>query len=145
MLASLFAPIGPALSAAGFVKVIQILAHLTGLVNETSLPYVILGILSDTVFYFLPVYLAYTCAKKFHTNEILSTTLACFLINPSLIELFNSGNKIVYLGLPVTATSYSSSVIPIILSVYVMSKLDKILTRIIPDTVKNFLRPLCLI
>ncbi|MDF7639264.1 beta-glucoside-specific PTS transporter subunit IIABC [Lactobacillus sp. ESL0791] len=145
LLARIFAPIVPALSVAGFVKVIQILLQLTGVITAQSSTYLILNTLTDAVFYFLPVYLAITSAKLFGTNEILAVVLACLILHPEMTTLMASHKALTLFAIPVIKTTYSSSVVPIILSVWIMSKLDKWLNKIIPEFLKNFLKPLSLV
>lgn len=145
LLARIFAPIVPALSVAGFVKVVQILMQLTGIITEQSTTYIILNTLTDAVFYFLPIYLAVTAAKMFETNEILALVVACLIMHPDMTALMQSHRAITFFAIPVIKTTYSSSVIPIILTVWIMSKLDKWLNKVIPETLKNFLKPLSLV
>ena len=86
--------------------------------NETGL-YLVLNAIGDSVFYFLPFIIAYTAAKKFKTNEVLALVLAGLYMYPSILN--NAGNSISVLGFPVTCVKYSSTVLPILCSVWIMS------------------------
>ena len=53
--------------------------------------------------------------------------------------MFESPVYMTFLGLPVIAMDYTSTVVPVILITYLASKLEKMFTKIIPDVVKKFL------
>lgn len=143
LLAGCMAPVVPALSAAGFIKVLLIVGKMSGVLSDTGSTYQIFDFVSDAVFYFLPILVAYTSAKRFGTSEILAIVLAGALLHPNWIAMVAAGQPVNIFGLPVTLTSYNGSLVPIILSVWIMSKLDKVWRKIIPEVVSNFLRPLC--
>jgi len=143
LLAGCMAPVIPALSTAGFIKVLLILGTMTGVLDKTGSTYQIFDFVSDSVFYFLPLLLAYTSAKRFGTSEVLAMVLAASLLHPNWIAMVAAGKAADIFGLPVTLTTYNGSVVPIILSVWIMSKLDKVWNKIIPDVVSSFFRPLC--
>ena len=145
MIAGCFAPIIPVLSASGFIKVLLILFTMLGIMNEQSNTYYMLNFASDTIFYFMPVALAYTSSLKFNANPIFSIVISLMILHPNWIEVVNEGTKMSIFGLPVTLTSYSGSVIPIILSVWVLSKLDRVIEKIVPKLVSHLLKPLMLI
>lgn len=142
LLAGCMSPIVPALSAAGFIKVLLILATMSGLLSTTDSTYKIFYFVSDAVFYFLPVLVAYTSAKRFDTNEVLAMVLATAVLHPDWLAMVAAGKPLNVFGLPVTLITYSGSILPIILSVWIMSKLDKVWDKIIPSVVKGFLKPL---
>ena len=67
--------------------------------------------------------------------------LGALLIYPSFIAAATAGESMTIFGLPVYVTNYSSTVIPIILTVFVLSKIEKLVTKIIPDFLKACLVP----
>lgn len=116
-----------------------------GWLSKSSGTYDILYASADSVFYFLPLILAFTSARKFGANPAVAITAAGALIYPNMITLFNDGAHITFLGIPVVLMSYASSVIPIIISIWVLSILEKFLNKKIHEAAKNFLTPmLCL-
>lgn len=143
------APVLPALTASGFIKVILTLLTISGILSVENQTYLILNTASDAVFYFLPVLLAYTAAKQFKCNEILATVIAGLLLHPSFIEMVtnaqNSGGAIKFFGLPVTLAGYSGSVMPIILTVWVMSYLERFIDKHLPKSVIYLFRPVLLV
>ena len=92
-------------------------------------------------FYFLPVFLGYTSAKQFKANPLIGMLLGAILIHPSFIEAVTNGTSLDFLGLPITPMTYSSSVIPIILVVWVMSYVERFWNKVIPEMLKIMLVP----
>lgn len=146
LISAIFTPLLSALAGAGILKGILMILTATNVLSEASGTYMILYAAADSVFYFLPMILAYTSAKKFNTNIAIAISIAGALIYPSIIELFNTGTNVSFLGIPVVLMSYTSSVIPIIIGVYILSILEKFLNKHIFEAGKNFLTPMiCLV
>ena len=145
-IASMFQPIIPAITGAGLLKAVMALLVTVGVLDTTTQTYTILSAFSDAAFYFLPVILASSVAKRFKCNQYTAMALGGILIYPNFIELISSaqasGGSVSFLGLPVTLTSYSSSVIPIILGVWFMSYVERFANKISPKAVKFFTVPL---
>ncbi|WP_086348810.1 beta-glucoside-specific PTS transporter subunit IIABC [Candidatus Enterococcus clewellii] len=141
-IAGIFTPILPAIIGAGLIK--GIMAALTAFswIDVTGNEYFILNMISDAAFYFLPFLVANSAAKKFKVNEYLSLALAGVLLYPAFIELVGEVTSLSFLGIPVQVLNYSSSVIPIILSVWLMSYVYKLVDRFIPAVVKIIFTPL---
>lgn len=142
-LKSIFAPNLVALSAAGILKGIVILLHTFGIIQEGKAEYEILSTISDAVFYYLPILLAYSAADVFKTNRALAATTAFFLLHPHIISVFENNYVVAdFFGLPIPAGYYPSSVIPIILIIWAQSYLEKLWNRIIPDIVQGIFSPM---
>lgn len=134
-------PIIPMMIGGGMIKVIYMIGAMLGILPETSTTYQILYWLGDAFIYFFPVFLGSTAAKKLGTNQGLGMLLGALLIYPSFIQAATDGASMTIFGLPVYVTNYSSTVIPIILTVYVLSKVEKLVSRFIPDFLKACLVP----
>ena len=145
--AACIAPLQPVLIFAGVVKMIPTVLgpSVLNLLPETSDFIRILNIAGDAGFYFFPMYLAYSGSKKFGCNTMMALLIAGILLSPSLIEIMNSGEEFTIYGIPMTATSYSSSFLPMVLITYVMSYIEKFLKKIIPNSLKSILFPLVLV
>lgn len=141
-IAGIFTPIIAPLIGVGLIKAILAILTMTGTMSDTSQTYIILNALSDSAFYFLPMLLAYTSAIKFKCNPFLAMAIAGFLLHPDITALFNSGETVKFLGLPVTVATYSSSVIPIILTVWAMSYIERFAEKVSPTLIKTFLKPI---
>ncbi|MCO4497916.1 PTS system, beta-glucoside-specific IIABC component [Streptococcus infantarius subsp. infantarius] len=141
LVSGLFQPILGALSAAGMIKGLVAILAAVG-VKETSGLYVILNAAGDGFFQFLPVILALTAAKRFKMEQFTALALSFALAYPNIAASFANGN-VDFLGLPVIfpSSSYLRTVLPIILTVWVGSKIEKFFKKIIPDVVKVFVVP----
>ncbi|MFB5674073.1 beta-glucoside-specific PTS transporter subunit IIABC [Paenibacillus terreus] len=142
VISSIFAPLMGVMAGAGILKGLLLIASNFGWLDKAGSTYTILYAAADALFYFLPVLLAVTTARKFGGNTFTAVTIAGALLYPSIIELKNAGTAADFFGIPVIMMSYSSTVIPIILAVIVMSKLEKFCNRVIHESVKNFVTPL---
>ena len=134
-------PLIPMMIGGGMVKVLYMLCNMAGILSESSTTYQILYWLGDAFIYFFPVFLGATSAKKFGTNQGLGMLLGALLIYPSFIAAATEGASMTIFGLPVYVTNYSSTVIPIIITTYVLSKIEKLVSKFIPDFLKSCLVP----
>lgn len=141
LVSGLFQPMLGALSAAGMIKGLVAILAAVG-VKETSGLYIILNAAGDGFFQFLPVILALTAAKRFKMEQFTALALSFALAYPNIAASFANGN-VDFLGLPVIfpSSSYLQTVLPIILTVWVGSKIEKFFKKIIPDVVKVFVIP----
>lgn len=145
VISSIFAPLLGVMAGAGILKGLLLIASNVGWLETTETTYIILYAASDSLFYFLPLLLAVTTARKFQGNAFVALTIAGALIYPTIVTLKTEGTPTDFFGIPVILMSYSSTVIPIILAVIVMSKLEKFFNKTLHDSVKNFVTPLFLL
>ena len=147
------------LTAAGILKGVISFALTMNWVSADSGLYMLLYALGDGFFYFLPILLGFTSARKFNMNEFVGAAIGCALTYPAMVNIaasmevagtlfagtafeMNYYNK--FLGIPVImpGAGYTSSVIPIILAVYVASKIEKWCKSHITENLKGILTPL---
>ena len=144
--AGIFTPIIPAITGAGILKAFMALLTAFGWIDNTSQTYSILAVFSDAAFYFLPFLIAYSAARKLNCNAVMAMSIAGIILHPNFISMINNvretGDVLKFIGIPVTPATYSSSVIPIILSVWLMSYVEPIADKISPKPVKFFTKPL---
>lgn len=140
-LASIFTPTIPALAGSGVLKGLLVLFTTFGLMDKSGSTYAILNAASDAVFYFMPIILGYSAAKKFKCDPVIAMAVGGSLIYPSLVTFMSEAESVTFLGLPVIVTTYSSTVIPIILATWVQSWLEKGLNKIFPAMVRSVLNP----
>ncbi|MBS4213749.1 beta-glucoside-specific PTS transporter subunit IIABC [Neobacillus rhizophilus] len=147
VVSSIFAPLLGLMAGAGILKGLLLIAVNFGWLVNTDTTYTILYAAADAMFYFLPVLLAITTARKFGGNIFVAVTIAGALLYPSIVALKATPPEggIHFFSIPVTMMSYSSTVVPIILSIFVMSKLDIYFNKKIHESVKNFVTPLLLL
>ena len=169
-IASIFQPIIPAITGAGLLKAVMALCSTFGWLKSGTQTYIILNAMSDAAFYFLPILLAASCAKKFKCNQGTAMALGGLLVYPGLTTLMTgisanskaiaaagsyeaalaagtiaegAASSIKLFGIiPIqVVTSYASSVIPIILGVWLMSYVEKFMRKYCPKAVKFFFVP----
>ncbi len=134
-------PMIPALTAAGMIKVVLTLLTTFSIVSDSSSTYQVISFIGDAAFYFMPFLIAANAAKVFNVNQSLALIIAGVFLHPSFTAMIESGNPITFFSIPVTPTTYSYSVIPIILMVWIMSYIVKLVDRITPRIVKLILHP----
>lgn len=142
VISGIFTPILPAIVGSGLIKGSMALFVSLGWLTETSSTYQVLQIFSNAVFYFLPFLIAYSAAKKFKTRESLALALAGILLYPTMIEGAAKGaDPLSFLGLSIPLNNYTSSVLPIILGVLLLSFVDKWITKAIPKSLSIVFTP----
>ena len=141
-IAGIFTPIIPAITGAGMLKAVLALLVAFGRIDTTTQTYAILNFMSDAAFYFLPFLIANSAAKKFKCNPYLAMTIAAIMLHPTFAAMKAAGEAVFFVGIPVKLVSYSSSVIPIILAVWLMSFVEPFADKISPKPIKFFTKPL---
>ena len=144
VISTTFTPVIPALIGGGMIKAVLSILVLCGL-SDTSSTYQILNFVSDAAFYFMPVLLAYGAAIKFECNPVLAMTLACALLHPTWTGMVSAGEAVDFFGIPVRLVDYTYSVIPIILSIWIMSYVERFAEKYTPSVIKFFLKPLIIL
>jgi len=146
MIAAVFAPTLGVLAGSGLIKGLLALFTSLNWMTVDSGTYIILNAASDAFFYFLPIFLAYTAAKRFKADVFIAMVIGASLAYPSIVNAFNDGVSLSFLGLPVTLARYTNTVIPAILAVYVLSILERNLRKRFHESVRNLLTPfICII
>lgn len=155
IISSVFTPILGILAASGMIKGLVAILLVTGVVTPDSGTYQLLWAVGDALFYFFPVALGYTSAKKFNLNPLIGIVIGSALLYPNLANLIGTPAPSVmfqgtlfeapvyfkFLGIPVLMMSYGQSVIPIILATFCAAKLESWLQKVCPDVVKMFFVP----
>ena len=140
-IAGVFTPMIPVLIGCGMTKSLSSILTNFQLVAKDSSILLVINMIGDLAFYFLPFFLAVSAAKKFKTNEYVALALAAAYMHPTILDAANviakTGVKSIDLfGAPILLVNYKSTVIPIILSVWVMSLVYKKVDKIMPDFLK---------
>ena len=142
LVTGLFHPILWPLAGAGLFKAFVSMFATFGWLNSESTEYVVLNAASDALIYFLPLLLAISAAKRFKTNQFTSMAIAGALVYPSIVALTAAEGSLTFFGIPLVIMSYTSSVIPIIVGVWVQGYLERFLIRTLPGSIRNFTTPL---
>lgn len=150
---AVFTPMMGMLCACGMLKGFMALAVSLEWLTKTSGAYMLWYNAGDALFYFLPVIIAYTSAKKFGLSEISGLMIGLTMCFPALTKLTGDtalGTLLgqdyfqTFFGIPIVLPSnnaYTSTVIPAILAVWAASRLEKWLKKVIPAVVRNFMVP----
>lgn len=156
LISGIFQPILGPLCAAGMIKGFTAMLAALGWIQTTSGTYQVLYAIGDGFFYFLPIILAITSAKKFKVEIFTAVAIGAAMTYPTIIAM-SSDSKVLYtlfkgtfiesnihstfFGIPIIAINYSSTVIPIIAAIWFASKIEKWSKQVIPTVVKTFLVP----
>lgn len=134
-------PMIPALTAAGMIKVVLSLLTTFHLVTDTSSTYQVISMIGDVTFYFMPFLIAANAAKVFRVNQSLALFIAGVYLSPAFVSMVASDAAITLFGLPITKATYSYSVIPVILMVWITHYIELLVDRITPKMMKLILNP----
>ena len=141
-----FTPFLGCLAAMGIVKGFLALLSSLGVLDSSGSTYAILNALGDSIFYYFPVILGYTAAKRFGINEFVGLLLGATMVYPSMTAAGVAAfERFTFLGVPVvmpSAGDYTSTVIPVIIAVWFASLIYKFLEERTPASVASFMNPL---
>lgn len=149
-ISGIMAPVIPAIIGAAMIKVLLTLLPMIHVLDTSGNTYNLLSVMGDGAFFFMPVLIAISAAKKFGTNTYYAASIALIMLHPNFISMMSAANEaeetIRFLGfLPVTYASYAYSVIPIILAVWSLKYVEKLADKITPVVTKNFLKPMLVV
>nr|WP_239461095.1 PTS transporter subunit EIIC [Faecalicoccus acidiformans] len=143
-MASCLMPLIPMLIAASLFKTIAAIIgpDMLGLVNAESDLYVLFSFVGDAGFYFFPIMIGYTASKYFGCNPILGMFLGAIMLHPTFVALAQGEEAFTVYGIPCHVQNYSSSIIPIMLSVFVFSYIERFFNKRIPEALSAVFSPM---
>lgn len=143
-IADSFVPIIPAIVASSFILLIPTIfgPGMLGWLSAESDLYKLFTFVGNVGFYFLPIFMGMTAAKRFGASQVLGVFVGAMMLHPTYIEIVNSGVPFTVYGLPMPAVSYASSTIPVFLCVWIMSYVEKFFKKHTPDSLKMLVVPL---
>lgn len=134
-------PLIPILIGSGVLQAIVLIIQQFGWLPADSPTLVTINFVANAAFYFLPVFVGFFAAKKFGANVALGAMLGAALIHPTFVSMVTAGDAGSVFGLPIYSASYSSTIVPIILAVWVMSYVEKFISRYSPKAIRTILEP----
>lgn len=137
-----FSPLIPALAGAGMIKALLAVLTLLNVLDAKSTTYAVLNAASGGVFYFLPVFVGITAARKLNTNPFVGGAIAAGLLEPNFTALIEQSGNINFLNIPLLAIDYSSTVFPMLIAIAIYALLEKVLKKYTPDTIQLFFVPM---
>lgn len=150
-----FSPILGPMCAAGIIKGLNALLNfLLGASYATSGTYMVLNAIGDAVFYFMPVMLGYSSAKKFKLNPVTGMLIGAALCYPTIqADALKATGKAVgslgilgsyyktFAGIPWIAANYTSTVVPVLVVTALAGKIQKLAKKLVPEMLQNFFVP----
>lgn len=134
------APIIPILTCGGMLKILLMFFDFIGISADAG-AYQIVSFVQNGCFYFLPVFIAAFAAKKFKTSVGVAMIIGVMLLHPTWVEIAETATSIDFFGIPVYLASYSSTVFPAFLSVFVMSYIERFINKYCPEILKGIVVP----
>lgn len=136
-------PLIPMLIAASMFKMLVAVLGPTMLnvISVKSDLYRLFSIVGDAGFYFFPVAIGYTAAKQFAASPILGIFLGAIMLDPGLVKIVAAGKPFTVYGIPMHLTNYGSTVVPILLSVWIMSYVERFFNQKIPASLRTIFAP----
>lgn len=136
-------PLIPVMVTASMFKTIAVVfgPDMLGMLTAESNLYVLCNFLYDAFFYFLPIYLGYTAAKKMGVNVALGLFTGCMLLVPEFVAMKETDIAFTVYGIPCPVNNYSQTIFPVILSVWVMRYVERFFKKVIPDSLSSVFVP----
>lgn len=142
-------PLIPAIIGGSMVKLLVMLLGMAGILSADSETYKLINTIGDGAFYFLPMLVAASAAKKFKTDMFLAISIAGVLIHPdfrSMMEAVTVGDTAAhFMGIPIASVKYTYTVIPSICMTWILSYIERGVDKITPAVTKNFLKPMLIL
>ncbi|WP_210134771.1 beta-glucoside-specific PTS transporter subunit IIABC [Staphylococcus sp. GDX8P80P] len=143
-MSAVFAPFIYILAAAGILQGILIITKIVVPTFEKTGTYEVFNFISWSPFTFLPIFIAITASKHFKVNTYIAVACCAALVSPDLagiVERIGSGETFTFVGIPLSETSYTSSVLPPLLLVWVLSYVEKNLNKYIHEVIRPLFVP----
>lgn len=130
------------LAAAIFKSIVAVFGpDMLGILSPDSNLYTLFTFVGDAGYYFFPLLIGYTAAKKLNASPVMGIFMGAILLHPTFVNLANEGASFDVYGIPCAPQNYGSTILPILLTVWVMSYVEAFLKKHIPDAVKIMLVP----
>ena len=141
------APLIPIIMAAALFRTIGAILgpDILGILSTDSHLYVLFDFVYDAGFYFFPIYLGYTAAKKLNTSTALGMFVGGILLAPDFMAMIGTDVSFTVFGIPCMLNDYSTTIVPILLAVWVMSYVHKFFSKYIPTVISTIFTPFCTI
>ena len=148
-MSAVFAPFIYILAAAGILQGCLILINMVNPSFSSTGTYEVLSFISWAPFTFLPIFIAITASKHFKCNTFIAVACCAALVSPTWAEIASriaDGESIKFLGISLVETTYTSSVLPPLFLVWILSYVEKFVDKRLPDVVKALFTPfICMI
>ena len=137
-----FSPLIPALAGAGMIKALLALLSTFHWIDTAGTTYSVLNAASSGVFYFLPLFVGITAAKKLGANLFVGGAIAASLLEPNFNALLSAEGSTSFMHIPLIVVDYSSTVFPILIAMALYAPLERFLKKYTPDMIQLFFVPM---
>ncbi|MCQ4087872.1 beta-glucoside-specific PTS transporter subunit IIABC [Saccharibacillus sp. JS10] len=148
-MSAVFAPFVYILAAAGILQGLLIVTNLIYPAFAETGTYEVFSFISWAPFTFLPIFIAITASKHFKTNTFIAVASCAALVTPdwaAIAARISDGENFRFIGIALTETTYTSSVLPPLFLVWILSYLEKFLNKIMHEVIRPLFVPfLCLV
>ena len=148
-MSAVFAPFVYVLAASGILQGILILIKLAFPEFEATGTCQVFNFISWAPFAFLPIFIAITASQHFRCNIYIAVACCAALLSPTWAELaamIKAGQEINLFGLALSETTYTSTVLPPLFLVWLLSYLERFLEPRLHSIIKPLVMPLiCLV
>ncbi len=133
----------PAMIGTAMFKTVQVVVgpDMLGLVSADSSFYLLCTILYNSFFYFLPVFLGYSAAKKLGCSQLLGMLCGSMLLVPEFTALIGTDFNFTVYGIPAPVANYGQTIVPVLLAVFLINYIEKFFKKIIPDVLSTIFVP----
>lgn len=136
-LSAALSPLIPVIMGAAFITILLTLATQLGILASDSMTYQVLNSITNCVYYFFPVFIAYTAAQQLKVNTAIALAVSALLLFPDFLALFNGGETAVTVfGIPVMYGSYSKQIFPTLFAVAAQAVIEPAIYRVIPKQLR---------
>jgi PTS system sucrose-specific IIC component len=154
IIGDIFVPIIPAIVASGFLMgVMEALKFMVNngflSMNTSNSIYQFADLFSNVAYTFLPILIAFSAAKVFGANQYLGAVIGMIMIHPDLQNAWTVAEngvertQSVFFGLwHINMVGYQGHVIPVVIAVFMLSRIEKFLHKHVPAMIDLFVTPL---
>lgn len=132
--------IGP-MAAGGIIKGVLTILTTAGVLAATDGTYIVLYAAADALMYFMPIIFGFSAGKVFGMNPYTASVIGAAMLYPDLTAFVGGETPLTFLSIPITMRDYSQTVLPIILAVFVASKIEKLAKKVIPQMLQLMFVP----
>lgn len=148
-MSAVFAPFIYILAAAGILQGCLILINMANPSFSSTGTYEVLSFMSWAPFTFLPIFIAITASKHFKCNAFIAVACCAALVSPTWAEIASriaDGESVRFLGISLAETTYTSSVLPPLFLVWILSYVERFVDKKLPEVIKSLFTPfICMI
>lgn len=141
-------PLIPAIIGGSMIKLLAMLLSMTGVLSEESSTFNILNTIGDAPFFFLPILVAVSAARKFNSNVFLALAVSGVMVHPVFMEIMEKaaeGKEATFAFIPVMSVKYTYTIIPAIVMTWLLKYIEDFADYITPIVMKNFLKPMLIL